>query len=69
MERNLRVIAIIGIFIALFAIAGKMDFEDESRSHLLYCDNVASGIWPNYDKVCNPDCTRKTIEEIEESLR
>lgn len=69
MERNLRVIAIIGIIIALLGIAGKMDFEDEARSQKLYCDNVASGIWPNYDKVYNSDCTPKSIEEIEESLR
>ena len=69
MENNLSVIAIIGIIIALLGIAGKMDFEDEARSQKSYCDKVASGILPNYDKVYNSDCTPKSIEEIEESLR
>ena len=69
MNRKLLAIAGIVAFVALLGMVGQMDFEDEARAHLLYCDNVANGVWPDYDKIYDSECTPERIAEIEEILR
>ena len=69
MKRNFLVIVAFVAFVALLGMAGQIDFEDEARAHLLYCDNVANGVWPDYDKIYDSECTPERIAEIEEILR
>ena len=40
----------IGMAIGLaLAIAGSMDYEDAKDEEALYCNNVKSGVWPDYN--------------------
>lgn len=36
--------------IMLLGLVGSYDIEQAEKSHALYCENVASGVWPAYDK-------------------
>ena len=31
-----------------FGMAGKSDYNEEMAQNVRYCDNVASGAWPNF---------------------
>lgn len=37
-------------FAMLFGLVGSYDYENELASQSLYCDMVAEGTWPAYDK-------------------
>lgn len=37
------------VFIIALGMVGRADFNDELRAAVLYCDNVAAGVWPDYD--------------------
>ncbi len=40
----------IGIAIGLaLGVVGSMDYEDAKAEEALYCSNVKSGIWPDYN--------------------
>ena len=40
----------IGISIGLaLGVVGSMDYEDAKAEEALYCSNVKSGIWPDYN--------------------
>ena len=40
----------IGIVIGLaLGVVGSMDYEDAKAEEALYCSNVKSGIWPDYN--------------------
>ena len=52
----------IAIAVALFAlagVAGHFDYEDAKREEALYCENVHSGIWPDYDGIYADVCEAK----------
>ena len=36
-----------------YAYLGYSDYEEAVKAHEVYCENVASGAWPNYDEA---DC-------------
>lgn len=36
-------------FLLALGILGRGDFEDARRAEQLYCDHVATGVWPPYD--------------------
>lgn len=55
--------------VALFGICGNMDFEDEAREHLLYCNNVKDGLHPDYRNFYDSGCTPEEIERISKFLR
>ena len=41
---------LIGIIVGLaLAIVGSMDYEDAKAEEALYCSNVKSGVWPDYN--------------------
>ena len=51
---------LIGIAIGLaLGVVGSMDYEDAKAEEALYCNNVKSGIWPDYEgtyaKVCEAE--------------
>ena len=60
----------IGLAIGLLlGVVGSMDYEDAKAEEALYCDNVKNGVWPDYDKIYDSECTPERIAEIEEILR
>lgn len=39
------------LFVVLaLGVAGAMDFEEEQRQELEYCDKVERGVWPDYEQ-------------------
>jgi len=46
-------------FILLMVVVGQMDYEDEQAQAALYCDNVRTGVWPDfkgtYEKHCESE--------------
>jgi hypothetical protein len=48
----------IAVFLAV-GLVGRMDFEDEVREQIAYCENVKAGLWPDYEgtyaKVCEAE--------------
>jgi len=69
MKHKLTAIAAVLAIVAAFGIVGGMDYEDAEAQQALYCDNVANGVWPDYDKIYDSECTPERIAEIEEILR
>ncbi len=45
--------------VALFGIVGHFDYEDAKQEETSYCENVKSGLWPDYEgtyaKVCEAE--------------
>ena len=46
-------LAAIAIFTLAYGYMGDGDYVEAVKAQEFYCDNVASGAWPNYDEV---DC-------------
>lgn len=61
-------LACVGIALALI-VAGSLDFKDEAAAQLLYCDNVARGVWPDYNESFQKECTEEKRKELENILR
>lgn len=62
-------LAALAAVVALLGAVGQMDFEDEVAEQLQYCANVKAGIWPDYNKTFEAECTPDKIKEFEEILR
>lgn len=45
------------LVLVLFGIAGKMDADENRRQAEEYCDNVHSGIWPDFEEKYRELCT------------
>ena len=58
MKRKLATFAAILAFFAAFGLVGGMDYEDEKAQAALYCDNVASGVWPDYEGTYVSECEK-----------
>ena len=43
------------VFVSAVLMLGNMDYEDELLAEKAYCENVAAGIYSNYDDV---ECAR-----------
>lgn len=56
MKRNVKVLLIAAALIVLFGIVGRMDYEDALAQQRLYCDNVANGVWPDYEGSFKAEC-------------
>lgn len=55
--------------IVAVGIVGNMDFQDEVRQQLSYCENVKAGVWPDYDGTYKTECTPQRIKEFQNILR
>jgi len=44
------------VFVCLLGLAGNMEIEDEIAQAQLYCENVYSGVWPDYDNTYSRMC-------------
>lgn len=42
-------IAIVAALLLLIGLVGTMDYQDEIAEENAYCQNVAEGIWPDYN--------------------
>ena len=53
-------------FLAVLGIVGTMDFHDELRAAVYYCDMVTAGHWPDYDNVAQycPDTYATAAEHL-----
>lgn len=58
MKRKLVTIAAFVGFFAAFGFVGAMDAEDAEQQAALYCDNVKSGVWPDYEGTYVSECEK-----------
>lgn len=53
----------------LMGVVGRMDYEDAKLEEALYCDNVRTGVWPDYEgtykKIC--ETGEKALGEVNRS--
>lgn len=64
-------VALIGAAIALFLallIVGTEDYKEAAREQIAYCENVRAGLWPDYDKAFEKECTAEKMKELENIL-
>ena len=54
--------------VALFGIAGHFDYEDAKQEEISYCENVKSGVWPDYEGTYVSECEKehgpKKVEKV-----
>ena len=60
---------LIGIAIGLaLGVVGSMDYEDAKAEEALYCSNVKSGVWPDYEGTYVSECEKehgpKKVEKV-----
>lgn len=55
--------------VVIVGVVGNMDFQDEVREQLSYCENVKAGVWPDYDGTYKTECTAEKLEEFKKILR
>lgn len=58
MKRTLTTIAAFLAIVAAFGLVGGMDAEDAEMQAALYCDNVKSGLWPDYERTYVSECEK-----------
>lgn len=49
-------IASVVILLLLIGIVGNMDYHDEVAEADIYCQNVAEGVWPDYNGTYDKEC-------------
>ena len=68
MKRNLTPVFVALTLFAAFGIVGGMDYEDAKTQQALYCDNVKSGVWPDYEGTYVSECEKehdpKKVEKV-----
>jgi len=68
MKQDLTSIAAVLAIVAAFGIVGGMDYKDEQAQQALYCDNVKSGVWPDYKGTYVSECEKthglKKVEKV-----
>lgn len=67
-NRILTIAFVVAAFAAL-CLVGSMDYADEVREQVLYCDNVAAKVWPDYEGSYKEQCTAEKLKEYQEILR
>lgn len=68
MKRYQVALLVAGIVAAL-GVVGNMDFKDEVREQIAYCENVKAGVWPDYNGTYKAECTSDKIKKFYEFLR
>lgn len=58
MKHKLTTIAAVLAIVAAFGFVGGMDAEDAEMQAALYCDNVSSGVWPDYEGTYVSECEK-----------
>ena len=68
-RKNVKVWLFAVAIVAAIGIVGNMDFKDEVREQLAYCDNVKAGVWPDYARTYKAECTPERIKDFKNILR
>ena len=55
---KLKAIGVVLVIFAAFGAVGVMDYEDALIQQALYCDNVKSGLWPDYEGTYVSECEK-----------
>lgn len=69
MKRNVKGLLIAAAVFVIVGLVGRMDFEDEVREQIAYCENVKAGVWPDYDGTYKTECTAEKLKEFQNILR
>lgn len=69
MKRNVKGLLIALAVLLAFGIVGNMDYEDEVREQVAYCENVKAGMWPDYNGTYKTECTAERLKEFQNILR
>lgn len=69
MTRNAKNWLIAAAIVAALGIVGSMDYKDEVREQVAYCENVKAGMWPDYNGTYEAECTAEKLEEFRNILR
>lgn len=69
MTRNAKNWLIAAAVVAALGIVGSMDYKDEVREQVAYCENVKAGVWPDYADTYKTECTAERLKEFQEILR
>lgn len=68
MKQKFTTIAAVLAIVAAFGLVGGMDAEDAEAQAALYCDNVKSGLWPDYEGIYVSECEKthgpKKVEKV-----
>lgn len=68
MKRNITPIVAVLAIVAALGLVGAMDAEDAEAQAALYCDNVKSGLWPDYEGTYVSECEKthgpKKVEKV-----
>ena len=51
-----RTLGILALIVLLVGIVGTMDYEDELLELDMYCQNVHTGVWPDYEGSYEEQC-------------
>lgn len=63
-------VALIAVAVLLaIGFVGNMDFQDEVREQIAYCENVKAGTWPDYNGTFATECTPDNLKKLSEFLR
>ena len=61
-------VLIVAAVVKLFGIIRQFDYEDAKTQQALYCDNVKSGVWPDYEGTYVSECEKehgpKKVEKV-----
>jgi len=68
MKRYQVALAVLAVIVAI-GIVGNMDYKDEVRQQIAYCENVKVGVWPDYDRTYKTECTPDKLKEFQNILR
>lgn len=68
MKRYQVALAVLAVIVAI-GIVGNMDYKDEVRQQIAYCENVKAGVWPDYDRPYKTECTPDKLKEFQNILR
>jgi len=68
MKRYQVALAVLAVIVAI-GIVGNMDYKDEVRQQIAYCENVKAGVWPDYDRTYKTECTPDKLKEFQNILR
>ena len=69
MKKNLFALLWLVVGLSALVIVGSMDYTDAVREQVLYCDNVANKVWPDYEGSYSTECTAEKLKEYQEILR
>lgn len=52
----MKIALILSFIFGLIFVIGSQDYNDELREQSKYCENVKSGVWPDYQGTFKKEC-------------